>query len=115
MPLDGTAWAGKAQAFFTYLAGTTPLQVEPWDHVAGVSAGDPVSFIHDERTKDLEATGAGVLGDEEFIVYTAASLVEGNVYRHDSKNYTAEEVEVDRSASATASWPNRAVLRRHAQ
>jgi hypothetical protein len=114
MPLDGAAWADKASAFFTFLAGSSPLEVTPWDPETDTAAGDPVTFVHDERTRDLEAVEAGTLTDEELVIYTSSPLEEGETYRYLAESYTAEEVEIDRSAAADKTWPCRAVLRKHA-
>jgi len=114
MPLDGDAWADRASAFFTYLAGQSPLTIERWDPSIGAAIGDPIPFIHDERTRDLEATEAGSLADEELVIYTSTPLAEGLTYRYLAESYTAEEVEIDRSASADKTWPCRAVMRKHA-
>ncbi len=114
MPLDGGAWADRAKAFFDYLAGEEPLEVERWDEDGDVAIGDPIPFVHDERTLDLESTGAGTLSDEELVIFTSSPLEEGVTYRYLSNLYTTDEVEVDRSASSSKTWPCRAVLRKHA-
>ena len=114
MPLDGDAWADRAGAFFTYLAGQSPLEIERWDPEAEAAIGDPIPFIHDERTRDLEAVEAGTLTDEELVIFTASPLEEGATYRYLSESYTSEETEIDRSASADKTWPCQTVLRKHA-
>lgn len=114
MPLNGSAWADRATAFFDFMVGEEPLQVERWDPETDAAVGDPINFVHDERTRDLEATGAGTLADEELVIYTSSPLEEGGTYRYLSESYTAEEVEIDRSASATKTWPCRCVMRKHA-
>jgi hypothetical protein len=101
-------------AFFDYLAGEAPLQVERWDPETDTAIGDPISFVHDERTRDLEAVGAGTLSDEELVIYTSSPLEEGVTYRYLDESYTAEEVEIDRSATAEKTWPCRCVMRKHA-
>ena len=114
MPLDGAAWAGKAQALFGYLAGEEPLEIQRWDPETETAIGDPLPFVHDEETTDLEAVESGTLEDEELVIFTSAPLEAGVTYRYGSKLYTSEESETDQSATASATWPCQTVLRKHA-
>ncbi len=111
--VDGDIAAGWAARGHAALAGRRPLTVTPWDHQTQAATGDPIPFVHDERTRDLEAVEAGLLSDEELVIYTQEPLTEGAVYWHDGE-YTAEESEIDRIGTPDATFPCRTVLRAHA-
>ncbi len=111
---DGDAlaeWAGRAH---TLLAGSRPLTVTPWDKGSGAATGDPIPFVHDERTRDLEAVETGLLKDEQLVIYTRAPLEEGGIYWHEPTVYTVEEVGIDQAGTPDATFPCRCVLRAHA-
>lgn len=104
-------WAARGHAA---LAGLRPLTVTPWDHQTQSATGDPVPFVHDERTRVVEAVEAGLLSDEELVIFTEEPLVEGAVYWHADQEYTAEESETDLIGTPDATFPCRTVLRSHA-
>lgn len=104
-------WAGRAH---TMLAGSNPLTVTPWDIETQSATGDPISFVHDERTRDLEATETGLASDEQLVAYTTSPLIEGALYWHRGEVYTAEEVGIDQAGTPDATFPCRNVLRSHA-
>jgi hypothetical protein len=117
--LDGAAWAEWGAGLHAYIAGDpaeiTVRTVTLWDPENGVALGDPVAFIVDELTTNLEAVEAGTLDDVELVIYTTAPLTAGATYRYASNDYTAEEAEADETNTPDATFPCRTMLRRFAK
>jgi hypothetical protein len=113
MALDASTTAAEHILGFEELASDEPQQIQLWDAEAEAVDGDPIDVLHEERTRDVEATAGGLLLDEELVLFTAAPLSPGLTYLYDSVVYTVEEVEP--ATVGTNGIQSRAILRREAE
>ena len=95
------------------MASDEPRTIERWDAEAKVVVGDPIDVLWEDRTRDVEAIEAGLLPDEELVLFSAVPLEEGLTYWYDGAVYTAEEAEND--TVGTTSLQSRYILRRVAE
>jgi hypothetical protein len=115
--LDGAAWAEWGDGLRTYLEGDPDggdrLELVPV--INGVAQpASAIGFVHDANvaTVDAEVVSGKAA---TMIAYVGVELALRSVYDYASQRWTVAEVETDRAGSASAAFPYRATLVRHAK
>jgi len=106
MALNGTAWAGYASAFRTYLAGQTPDEL-----VSTEPGGTDLPFVHDSEREGASVSEAGLVRDGALVVFVEARTRVGATYTY--RGFTWQVAAVDYDRCAGADWPHRVELVRH--